>query len=145
MKELTEEQQKIIDIRYQQFEEIKKVMEDKKILTRGKLEEKYEAFSEKFPKTWISIIDETIMIGHLLRNIEAYEQMFRKSGGKSYKDRKFDADVEFGEKLAEEYLYPTTGRPDPMDYAKALSETKEKINTMETEPSKKLKLDFDKN
>lgn len=148
--ELTEEQQKILDIRYKQLEEIRGVMADKKVLTRGQLEAKYENFSEKYPKTWVSIIDDTIKLGHLERNIEAYEQMFRKSRGKTYQERKFNADLKFGEKLAEEYLYPTTGRPDRDSYNKALTETRRKIQnsnlptTSVPDKSKALRLEFDK-
>lgn len=145
--DLTEQQKNVINNRYKQLGEIEQVINDKKILTRGELEAKYETFAEKYPKTWVSIIDDKIMIGHLRQQIDSYVTMFKKSNGRTYKERKFNADLQFGNKLAEEYLYPTYGKPSKEALEKALVETKAKIEKQESENyknNKTMKLDFDK-
>lgn len=140
---LTEEQQKILDARYRQLDEIRQIFADIKTMTRVNLEKKYEVFSEKYPKTWISILDNDLKLGHLERNIEAYETMFRKSKGRTYKERKFQADVQFGEKLANEYLYPTTGKPTKESRNHALKNAKRQLNSETQIKTKLKKLEFD--
>lgn len=143
--ELSEEQERILEIKRRQLEEIRTIFGDKQILTRGQLEAKYEAFSEKYPKTWVSIMDGTLMLGHLERNVEAYETMFRKSRGRTYKERKFNTDSQFGEKLAEEFLYPTFGKPSDSDMNRARNLAKKtddgKVRVFDKSQMKKL--DFD--
>lgn len=145
MNDLTEEQEKILSIRRQQLAEIKEIFRDKSELTRGQLEAKYEAFAEKYPKTWVGIIDGTLLLGHLERNIEAYEIMFRRSKGRTYKERKFNTDTQFGEKLAEEYLYPTMGKPSEEQMKRALRIARENNDqgTRVFDKSKCKKLDFE--
>ena len=143
--ELTEQEKKVLENRYKQLDEIREVFADKKLLTRGEMEGKYTKFAEKYPHTWLGIMDDKITLGHLERNVEVYEHMYRKSKGRGYKERKFQTDMKFGEKLAEEYLYPTTGRPDTKNKNRALENARRQLNeTLEIKEKSQLKkVDFD--
>lgn len=143
--ELDDTQEKILSVRRRQLDEIRQVVEDQKTMTRGQLEAKYEAFAEKYPKTWVSLMDGNLHIGHLERNIEAYETMFRRSNGRTYKEKKFQADMQFGEKLAQEYLYPTTGRPDQKMLDKAQIKARKQLDEIQVvkDKSQLTRLDFD--
>lgn len=121
---LDEQQERYLEIRKNQLEEIKNVYNDLENMSETELYTKHAAFREKFPKTWKNLLDRNIQLGHLERNIEVYEEMFRRQKHRSYSDKKFGADLEFGEKLAEEYLYPTTGRPSASGRSNALKKVK---------------------
>lgn len=118
--------EKFIKARREQLEEIRAVYEDKKILTRGQMEGKYKDFSEKYPKTWVNLMDGNFSIIHLERNLEIYENMYNKAKGNHYQKR-FCADIDFGEQLAEKYLYPTMGKPDQEERKKAINEAKKQM------------------
>ena len=126
---------KFIQTRRDQLEEIRAVYDDKKILSRGQMETKYVAFSEKYPKTWVNLMDGTFSMLHLERNLEIYENMYNKAKGNHYQKR-FCADIDFGENLAEKYLYPTMGKPDPEEKKKAIKQAKKQMNKMGIELDK---------
>ena len=128
------------------IDEIQEVINDKAILTRGQLEAKYENFAAKYPKTWVSIIDDTIKIGYLRQSVESYETMFNNAKGRTYQEKKLNADIALGEEVASKYLYPITGRPDDKSLRDALYEVKTKVKKQEEhvfDKSKALKVDFD--
>ena len=145
MSELTEQEEAVLSYRRKQLDEIRCIFDDKKTLTDGELREKYDDFIKKYPNTWKSIINNDITLGSLERNIDVYEHMFRKSKARGYKEKKFSTDVKFGEKLAEEYLYPTTGKPNTKTMDKALKKARNNLdNQTEVVDKSKLKpLDFD--
>lgn len=97
-------------IRRRQLQEIKQIEEDKKSLTRGQMETKYTWFADKYPKTWVNIMDNTFLISHFERNLEVYEKLYTRSVGDHF-EKRFNADIGMGEILAEKYLYPTFGKP----------------------------------
>jgi len=119
---------KFLEIQKKQLEEIKQVDNDKNKLTRGELEKKYEAFAEKYPKTWINILDDNFVVSHLERKIEVYEKFYKRhSHLNNHEDIKLQADMDFGETLAEEFLYPVTGKPSNLDRSRAETIIRKKI------------------
>lgn len=104
--------ERIVEVRKKQLEEIREVYNDNKLLTRAQMETKYGEFAEKYPKTWVNILDNKFQLSHLERQVEVYEHMFKKSKGRTYEQKKYETEKQFGEKLAEQYLYPTFGKPD---------------------------------
>lgn len=141
---LDEQQEKFLSIQKEQLEIIKCIDKDRKTMYIGDLEKKYKDFMEKYPKTWLNLLDNKFVVSHLERKIELYEKMYRKSGG-SHEKKKFNADVFMGERIADEYLYPSTGKPSTKDHSKAYNLAKEKTlnpdNNISITPSKKLDIE----
>jgi len=122
--DLTKEEQAILDFRRKQLEMIRVIKEDIAAgMPKTELEDKHAAFAEKYPTTWKNI--DTVNLVHMARSIDNYESIYRRSKGRTYKDRKFAADTEFGQAVAEELLYPTTGRPDQASLDKAMATVKD--------------------
>lgn len=119
-----------IEIRRNQLKQIKEIIEDQKSMSQSNLEEKYKEFAEKNPKTWINILDKSFSVHHLERNVELYEQFYTRSSG-DHANRKFEADVGFGEHLAKEYLYPHTGQPSQESKNVALGIARKKNESVE--------------
>lgn len=111
--------------RREQLNTIKSIIKDQKELTRDQLERKYQTFTEKYPKTWINIMDSTFNINQLERNVLLYEKYYKNSKGK-HEEKRFNADVGFGEHLAQKYLYPTTGTPSNEQKDKSLAAARKK-------------------
>ena len=98
---------------------------DQNKLTRNQLENKYKSFIEKHPKTWLNLMDKKVNMQQFRENSTYYNQQYRHSRG-NHNQKRFNADVQFGEKMAKEYLYPKTGKPDPKQMAKAFAMAKAK-------------------
>jgi hypothetical protein len=86
------------------------IQEDSKTLSRNELEEKYKTFSEKHPKTWINLMDNKVNMEQLRNYSNNYNNYYINSTGE-HKDKRFNADVQMGQDMANEYLYPKTGKP----------------------------------
>lgn len=119
-----------LEKRREQLNTIKQIMKDQKEITRDQLERKYQEFSEKYPKTWISIMDGAFNINQLETNVKLYERFYKKSSG-PHQNRRFEADVGFGEHLAKKYLYPTTGTPTQEQKNRSLAIARKKANTQQ--------------
>ncbi len=115
-----------MQIRMKQLETIEKISQDQLSLTQVQLEDKYKEFSEKNPKTWQAIMDKSFPVQHLRRKIELYNKFYQRTSGE-HQEKKFKADVQFGEHLAEEYLYPHTGKPSTKAMNEALAKAKKKL------------------
>lgn len=118
--------------RREQLRIIKDITNDQKELTRDQLERKYEDFAQKYPKTWINIMDGSFSIYQLERNVEIYEKYYKKSSG-THENRRFEADVGFGEHLAQQYLYPKTEQPSKEQKNKALALARKKAGLQKNE------------
>jgi len=114
-----------IQKRREQLNTIKSIINDQKVLNNNQLLRKYHTFSEKYPKTWINILDSTFNINQLERNVLLYERYYKNSKG-THENKRFQADVGFGEHLAKKYLYPTTGNPSNEQKNKSLALARKK-------------------
>ena len=118
--------------RREQLRVIKDIVNDQKTLTRDQLERKYEEFAQKYPKTWLNIMDGSFSVYQLERNVELYEQYYNRSTG-SHENKRFEADVGLGEHLARKYLYPKTENPSQQQKNKALALARKKAGLTEKE------------
>lgn len=116
--------------RREQLRIIKDITNDQKELTRDHLERKYNEFAQKYPKTWINIMDGSFSVYQLERNVQIYEKYYKKSTG-THENRRFEADVGFGEHLAQQYLYPNTEQPSKEQKNKALALARKKAGLQE--------------
>lgn len=115
-----------MQIRMKQLKTIEKISEEQSVLTQVELEDKYKEFADTNPKTWQAIMDRSFPIQHLRRKIELYSKFYERTKGE-HQEKKFKADVKFGEHLAEEYLYPHTGKPSQQAMNEALAKAKKKL------------------
>lgn len=128
--DITPQEQIVLDVRRKQLEMIRVIKADIAAgMPKNELEDKHAAFAEKYPTTWKNM--ETVNLVHMARSIDNYENIYRKSKGRSYEDRKFAADTKFGQEVAEELLYPTTGRPDQASIDKAMAQVKDRRDNPE--------------
>lgn len=116
--------------RREQLRAIKDISNDQKVLTRDQLEGKYKIFAEKYPKTWINLMDKTFNVYQLERNVELYENFYRKSKGK-HENKRFQADVGIGEHWARKFLYDKTGNPTSRQKNEALALARKKAGLSE--------------
>jgi hypothetical protein len=103
---------------------IEDITNDYSKLSRNELENKYETFSRECPKTWLHIMDKHININNLNQlkgQHETYIRLYERFGG-THAQRKKRTEFKLGQDLAEEYIYPTFGRPtqSQLDQATAL-------------------------
>ena len=129
---------KFLEIMNEQLNDIKLIDKDRKNMSRYKLETKWDSFAKKYPKTWLNIVDGNFIISHFERKLDLYISHYNRQTGNHY-DKKFKADSNLGEDLAQEYLYPTTGIPSDEDKHIALALAAKKING--TTERKKIKFD----
>ena len=110
---------------------------DKKTLSVYQLENKHEEFIKKYPKIWISFIDKIFNIQQFKELVDIRDKVFEKNKNLDYKDKRFYSDIEVGEKLAREFLYPSTGEPSKKQksaaYSKLLAKTKKKQDNVTVE------------
>lgn len=101
---------------------ILQIMKDKKVLNRAQLESKWKNFMSEYPLIFISIQKEDIDINMLRSMIAKIAQI--KNGEKTHEQ----AEKEFGNTLAEEYLYTKFEKPSEKEleiaYGKALENQK---------------------
>jgi hypothetical protein len=86
---------------------IKKDMDDG--LTRDQLYYKYSEFRSGKPKTFFHILDGNFDEKMFLNIVKTY----RETHNVATTDKETKASISVGEMLAERYLYPKVGRPDP--------------------------------
>lgn len=112
------------------------IAEDQKRLTRDQLEVKYKDFAEANPKTWLHLMDRNIDLQQLMYYHRSYKINYSKAKG-NHRQRKFAADIKLGEKIADKYIYPKIGKPEPEQMAKAYAMAKIKSENPDTKPAKK--------
>ena len=101
---------------------ILQIMQDKKVLNRVQLESKWKHFMMEYPLIFISVQKEDVDINMLRSMIAKIAQI--KNGEKTHEQ----AEKEFGNTLAEKYLYTKFEKPSEKEleiaYGKALENQK---------------------
>lgn len=83
---------------------------DKLIYTKQELEEKYQDFKKKYPKIYLSFVDNVFEISKFETLLNIHKESYKKTQG-DHKSKKFESDTKVSEELAKEYLYPVIGEP----------------------------------
>ena len=108
---------------------IKEVKSIQKEMKNGKsveeLSVQFMEFKEKYPKTWMHIIEGNFSTIEFNKMNEVYQTVYNLKEGE-HLDRKNIANVAIGNHLAEKFLYPITGKPSMEDMQKGYTQVLEK-------------------
>jgi hypothetical protein len=117
---------KMLESLKSQINIIHEIMNDKKILHRNEIDKKYSKFSENNQKTYLNVLDDKVDIVKLEQMYKVYSEMYSKE---HCVDKKFEADLKFGEYMAEEFLYKNgVQRPSKKDMDRARAIVRKKRN-----------------
>ena len=104
----------------------RKIKEDMKIMSRDNIYKKYKTFEEKYPKIFLSILDGVFDEKKLLELIDIRRRSFEKYRKNDYEYKKLKSNIDVGEYLARDFLYPTLGEPSSEEKQKAYRKVLEK-------------------
>lgn len=100
---------------------------DKETKTQQELNAKNEDFIKRYPKIWLSFLDNVFELEKFKQLISIHEKSYNSASG-NHKAKKFESDTQVSETLAKEYLYPVIGEPSKQDKKKAYKKAWKKAN-----------------
>ena len=115
--------------------QIQNEMKNGKTVDELSISPAYSEFKEKYPKTWVHIMEGNFSTTEFKKMNNIYQNVYNMKEGEHF-DRKNIANVAVGNHLAEKFLYPTTGKPSMEDMEKGYAHVLEQNKTVKKNTKK---------